>query len=138
MDKKRSTDNLVPAVLRLLRRLQRDASKKEGERQILNQFNRKVERVGGSHVFLDKLQVMYRYFVDPLTSKKKKALLGAALLYFIMPMDVVADIIPGLGWVDDGVAALFVWNLLKNELNRYERGLDPIKVNYKVTESEDA
>lgn len=128
MSRDQQSKNLVPAVLALLRHLQRDASTKAGERKIIQQFNRKVERVGGTPVFLEKLQVMHRYFIDPGTSKKKKTLIGAALLYFIMPLDVIADIVPGIGWIDDGVAALFVWNLMKYELNRYDRGREMVKV----------
>lgn len=118
----RPTDNLVPAVLNLLRHLQRDAATKKGERQIVKQFHHKMNRVGGAYVFVKKLEVMYQYFLDPHTSKTRKALIGAALLYFITPMDVIVDIIPGIGWLDDGVAALFVWNMLKNELSRFELG----------------
>lgn len=136
MKQSHGTNQLVPAVLELLRRLRRKATTEEGERDIIQHFNRKIARVGGVHVFLEKLQVMYHYFVDPLPSKKKKALIGAALLYFITPMDVIPDIIPGLGWIDDGVAALFVWNLLKNELERYEQKRQLQAAKYEVSETE--
>lgn len=116
-----STEHFVPAVLRLLQHLQRDASTPKGERTILQQFNKKIERVGGKHEFIEKLRLMYDYFIDPHTSRKQKVWIGAALLYFIMPMDVIVDVVPGLGWLDDGVAALFVWNLMRHEMNRYER-----------------
>jgi len=55
---------------------------------------------------LEKLLILYYCFEDPATPKKEKAIILAALGYFIMPFDAIPDLLPG-GWTDDlGVLAL--------------------------------
>lgn len=103
-------------IVQTLKRLKQRSLTKEGERTVLDEFNHKVERVGGIGAMIEKLKVMYQYFRDPHVSKAKKGLVGAALLYFILPTDVVADWIPVAGYLDDMTAALFVWRLLSKEL----------------------
>ncbi|MDR6225263.1 YkvA family protein [Desmospora profundinema] len=90
-----------------------------GRKRILDGFNRKVKRVGGIGQVVEKLKVLYYYFRDPETSRWKKALAGAALLYFIMPIDVIPDYLPVVGYVDDGAAVVIVWRVLSKELERF-------------------
>ncbi len=107
-------------VLRLLFSLRKKALTKNGTQQILNDFDQKVKKAGGIESVIHKLKVMYEYFRHPETSTVKKSLLGAALLYFLLPSDVVVDWIPVLGYTDDVTAALIVWNLLSKELEKFE------------------
>ncbi|MRG28759.1 YkvA family protein [Laceyella tengchongensis] len=97
------------------------AMTKEGSQTIVNEFNHKVERVGGIDAIIDKLKIMYQYFRDPEVHAAKKGLIGAALLYFIIPTDVVLDVLPAVGYVDDMTAVLLVWRLLSSELEAYKR-----------------
>lgn len=92
----------------------------KGKKRINQEFPRKIKTAKGIHGFVDKLKKLYRYFQDPLTSKAKKGLIGAALLYFIMPFDVVHDFIPLLGFIDDGVAIALIWSMVEKELKNYE------------------
>lgn len=55
---------------------------------------------------LEKLLILYYCFNDPATPKKEKTIILGALGYFVMPFDVIPDLLPG-GWTDDlGVLAL--------------------------------
>jgi uncharacterized membrane protein YkvA (DUF1232 family) len=47
----------------------------------------------------------YLALVDSETDTKHKAILGAALAYFVLPADIIPDVIVGVGFTDD-VAAL--------------------------------
>ncbi|MDA8351888.1 MAG: DUF1232 domain-containing protein [Firmicutes bacterium] len=112
--------NLNQKVERFLKPLKSQAVTPEGKRKILDEFNDKVRRVGGIERVIDKLKLLYHYFRDPETHRAKKALAGAALLYFILPADVIPDLLPGLGYVDDAAAVAMVWKFLSDELAHYE------------------
>jgi uncharacterized membrane protein YkvA (DUF1232 family) len=69
---------------------------------------------------LDKVQVMYRYFRDPGEPLKPKLLIGAALLYLIIPNDLVPDWLAVVGLSDDFAAITIIWKQLYDVLTKYE------------------
>ncbi|PTX58290.1 uncharacterized membrane protein YkvA (DUF1232 family) [Melghirimyces profundicolus] len=108
-------------VENFLEPLKKTAETPEGKRKIIDEFNDKVRRVGGIQQVIDKLKLLYRYFRDPGTHRAQKALAGAALLYFIIPTDVLPDFLPIAGYVDDAAAVAIIWKLLSRELERFAR-----------------
>jgi uncharacterized membrane protein YkvA (DUF1232 family) len=50
---------------------------------------------------------------------KSKALMGAALLYFVLPTDLTPDFIPGIGYIDDALVLATVWRLLQEKIDEY-------------------
>ena len=64
-------------------------------------FLPKLLRVAGRLPFADDLAAAYYAAMDPATPRKAKAVLFAALAYFVMPTDAVPDILVGLGFADD-------------------------------------
>jgi uncharacterized membrane protein YkvA (DUF1232 family) len=112
---------LYKKIVQLLLSLRGQALTPEGSQKILTSFDQKVARAGGIGLVVRKLKVMFEYFRHPKTSLTKKGLVGAALLYFILPTDVIVDVIPFVGYIDDMTAALFVWNLLSKELEKFEQ-----------------
>ncbi|HCN77560.1 MAG TPA: hypothetical protein DIT13_10260 [Verrucomicrobiales bacterium] len=42
-----------------------------------------------------------------------------ALLYVLNPLDVIPDVIPGLGYLDDATVVAFCLKLIERELERY-------------------
>ncbi|TCS95011.1 YkvA family protein [Hazenella coriacea] len=115
-----SKNKLLPRVLRVLGPLRKKSLTQEGSEKIVHGFNKKVKLVGGMTSFISKLRVCYNYFRSPNTSKVKKSFVGAALLYFIIPTDVIADWIPVVGYLDDLTATLFIWKILAKELEKFE------------------
>jgi len=61
----------------------------------------KILRVAGRIPFADDLAAAYYCALDPETPIKAKGVLFAALAYFIIPTDMVPDIIAGIGFTDD-------------------------------------
>lgn len=54
------------------------------------------------------------YLRDPKSDWKPKAALVAALVYILWPVDLIPDIAPVLGWLDDaGLTTLAVWYLIR-------------------------
>ncbi len=45
----------------------------------------------------------------------------AAIIYFLNPLDLTPDFIPGVGLIDDAVVLSFVVNSIKKELDRFLR-----------------
>ena len=76
-------------------RLRRD------EAQVRQGFWRKLARHAGKVPFLDEALAGYYCAVDRHTPLAAKAVLMAALAYFVLPGDLVPDLIPALGFTDD-------------------------------------
>lgn len=60
----------------------------------------------------DKVLFLLKRFNEN-SSPKDKALIIGALLYAILPVDIIPDVIPGLGLVDDAFAVVMVYNIVK-------------------------
>jgi uncharacterized membrane protein YkvA (DUF1232 family) len=56
--------------------------------------------------FAEDLVAAYYCALDPATPHRVRAVLLAALAYFVMPFDVVPDFIAGLGFTDDATVLL--------------------------------
>lgn len=68
-------------------------------------FLRKIARFGNV-VFLRDAVAMFFCLKDPETPRTVKALIVAALGYFIFPLDAIPDLAPVIGFLDDaGVIA---------------------------------
>ena|SRR3990167_1771975 len=61
----------------------------------------KLLRFAGKIPFADDLAAAYFCARDPLTPIKAKAVLFAAAAYFVMPVDLLPDVIAGIGFTDD-------------------------------------
>jgi len=61
----------------------------------------KFRRVARRVPFAEDLLAAYYVAVDPKTPRHVRAALFAALAYFVMPADMIPDIVVGLGYTDD-------------------------------------
>jgi uncharacterized membrane protein YkvA (DUF1232 family) len=50
---------------------------------------------------------------------KSLVLIVAALIYFVNPLDILPDTIPGVGFIDDAAVVAFVIRQLKVDLDKY-------------------
>ena len=67
-----------------------------------------------SRVVLDVMASAWRFFFDPNASIALKLLFLLSALYVLAPADVVPDVLPVIGWLDDlGVAGLAAAFLLR-------------------------
>lgn len=103
------------------------ANTSEGKTRIDRDFSTKVKTMRRNG-FVSQLKTLYQYFKDPNTSKAKKGLIGAGLLYFILPFDVVHDYLPVVGYIDDGVAIAYIWSKISKELENYRENTDIIDI----------
>lgn len=77
------------------RKFERDRAKVE------NNFWTKARRVLGRVPFMEDAVAAYYCARDPETPIQVKAILFGALAYFILPTDVVPDVLTAFGFVDD-------------------------------------
>ncbi len=45
----------------------------------------------------------------------------SALIYFVSPIDLFPDGIPGLGYVDDAAVIALVWNMVEDDVEEYKK-----------------
>lgn len=79
----------------------------------------KLERVGKKISFAKDILALVRYMRDPLVSWHRKAIVVAALIYFISPVDAIPDIAPLVGYLDDLGVITAVLKFLGHELIPY-------------------
>lgn len=84
----------------------------EGQQTIHEQFNKKLDKVEHGGPFIDHLKDFYHQFKENKRPGYKLALMGSALLYFIVPVDVIPDYIFPIGYLDDAVAVKIVLKAL--------------------------
>jgi len=73
---------------------------------------------------LKKVRVLYALFKDTVNGKYKLppanlAMIGGGLLYFILPMDLIPDFIPVIGYLDDLAVITTIMNSLNKEIREY-------------------
>lgn len=74
----------------------------DGGKQIIeDKFNEKIKSVGSAGKLVNDLKEMFYKFSSGIGTKKELVLFGAALLYFINPIDVLPDYIFPFGYLDD-------------------------------------
>lgn len=59
-----------------------------------------------------------RLAIDDRVSSKKKIIAGAILTYLILPIDIIPDFIPVIGYVDDLVLAVLGLNMILNDIDK--------------------
>ncbi|WP_028392582.1 helix-turn-helix domain-containing protein [Bacillus cihuensis] len=84
----------------------------EGKETILNSFEEKLQKVGSIGPFINHLKNMYEKFRMMKGTPGELVIIGSALLYFILSVDVIPDYIFPIGYLDDAIAVQLVTNAL--------------------------
>ena len=79
----------------------------------------KLEHSGRRISFAKDIMALYRYMKDPLVKWFRKAIVVAALIYFIVPIDTIPDITPLFGYLDDLGVITALLKYLGSELMGY-------------------
>jgi curved DNA-binding protein CbpA len=75
---------------------------------------------------LENVRELYALFKDSVKGDYKLhpaniAMIGGGLLYFILPVDLIPDFIPIVGYLDDLAVLTTIMNSLKGELKEYRQ-----------------
>ena len=79
----------------------------------------KLEKFGKKLSFARDLLALYQYMMDPAVSWHRKSIVVGALVYFIVPIDVIPDLAPLVGYLDDLGVVTAVLKFLGHELIPY-------------------
>ncbi|WP_251443935.1 YkvA family protein [Veillonella intestinalis] len=86
-----------------------------------SKFLRFASGIGKNVAFLRRACILFYCFRDPDTPKYVKAIIAGALGYLILPIDVISDRIPGLGWVDDAAVIALAFKVANRSIKPMHR-----------------
>ncbi|MBR1588503.1 MAG: DUF1232 domain-containing protein [Kiritimatiellae bacterium] len=87
---------------------------------------RNIENVSALAGLLDTIRTAYDLVSDAVTgrykgvSKSTLALLAGGLAYLALPIDLVPDIIPVVGWADDAAVLTWIFTRCADEFKKYK------------------
>ena len=84
-------------------------------------FWAKLKRVAGQVPFVEDIVAGYYCALDPATPMRVRGMLLAAIAYFILPFDLIPDIIAGLGFADDAALITAVLALVSSHITPVHR-----------------
>jgi uncharacterized membrane protein YkvA (DUF1232 family) len=76
-----------------------------------------------SKSWYDDFKLLYEMVTDKTytISGYTKVIIMGALAYVIMPVDIIPDFIPVIGWIDDVFVLSMTINSIKDEIENYKR-----------------
>lgn len=83
------------------------------------------------------LSYTIKYLGDPQVSFFKKAVIVGALIYVLLPIDLLPDPVLGFGFIDDGFVLLFALMRLLDQLDEYVKDKEGRKYYYSSHGSEE-
>ena len=94
---------------------------KRNEERVEDGFWPKVRRYAQRVPFLEEAVAAWFCARDPNTPSHVKAVVLAALAYFILPVDALPDFLPALGFIDDASMFWGVWQMLSGHVTEEHR-----------------
>jgi uncharacterized membrane protein YkvA (DUF1232 family) len=93
----------------------------ERERKVRSDFWAKLRRFAGQVPFVEDIVAGYYCALDTNTPLRVRAMLLAAIAYFILPFDFIPDIVVGLGFADDAALLTAVLALVSAHITDTHR-----------------
>lgn len=91
-----------------LKKYEQFAQTEEGKKLISNDFKEKLKRVDSVGPFIERVKKLYEMYRLEKGNASEMIMIGSALLYFIIPIDVIPDYIFPIGYLDDALAIKIV------------------------------
>lgn len=86
---------------------------------VATSFRQKIASLNRKLRFVTDAIALFRYMTDPDVHWSKKAVVVAALLYFIIPVDAIPDVAPIVGYLDDAGVLTAAVKFLGKQLKAY-------------------
>lgn len=107
----------IPMVENKLEEFSMQAQTQEGKTRVLTNFHEKLESVSSVGPLVDDMKELFAKFSEKKGTPRELAIIGSALLYFIVPIDVIPDYLFAVGYLDDAVAVKLTSSILKRNYN---------------------
>ena len=93
----------------------------EDPARVRKEFWKKLKRVAAKLPFVEDLLAAYYCAFDRQTPRHVQAALLGALAYFILPFDIVPDLMPVLGFTDDAAVLATALRMVANHIKPEHR-----------------
>lgn len=107
----------IDQVGKALKNYEQFSQTEEGKHLILNRFHEKLKNLDSIGPFIDQLTELHEIYLKKEAQPSKLLLIGSALIYFIMPVDVIPDYIFPIGYLDGAIAVKLVAKQLLQKKN---------------------
>ena len=104
-----------------LENYERYAKTTEGQRLIHDGFSTKLQQLDSTGPFIDQLKDMYHQFCKESITPQERAIIGSALLYFVLSTDIIPDYVFPIGYLDDAIAVELTKEKLTEIKNKSEK-----------------
>ena len=118
----------VPEVQQVIDRVLEHAHRAEGGGRTKEEAGRRhveeelLEKLRKAKVkFAADVRALYAFMRDPRAPVQGKAVAIGALLYFILPLDLIPDVLPVIGFADDAAVIAAAVGFLHTQLAAYRR-----------------
>ncbi len=102
-------------------RLMLPAVMHRNEQKVRKGFWKKLLKVAGRIPFSEEAGAAYYCVRDPATPVRVKAILLAALAYFVTPADLIPDVVAGFGFTDDATVLMAAMGLVSSHIKPTHR-----------------
>ncbi|HEY7749549.1 MAG TPA: YkvA family protein [Aestuariivirgaceae bacterium] len=102
----------------MARQSSRESSSFPDEQLVREGFWPKLNRSLSYLPFADKLAAAFYCATDDATPFKVRATLLGALAYFILPFDLIPDVVLGLGFTDDMAVLVTAFTMIRNNMTQ--------------------
>jgi uncharacterized membrane protein YkvA (DUF1232 family) len=89
--------------------------------RVREEFWPKMKAVAAKIPFAEDALAAYYCTMDRETPLRVRGTLLAALAYFIMPIDVLPDVLPALGFTDDAAVLMMAFQLISSHIKPEHR-----------------
>ena len=99
--------------------------KEEDLKNVLENEHKLYEKIKGTQLenVLEDIKAMYELLKNPMEEWKSKIVAVATLAYVIAPVDVIPDLMPALGFVDDVGFVMLAMASLGSAIQKYKKVL---------------
>lgn len=110
------------------------ANDKERTRDLIDEAIKKASKEKGKKGPIDetweKIQLLFGLLKDWASGDYRDIPIGSiiaiiiAVLYFVSPVDLIPDIIPGAGYIDDVAVLAIVFKQISSDIEKYKNWLE--------------
>ena len=104
-------------------------------KKVKNGFWRTAKRAARSVPFMDEVVAAYYCALDSRTPLRVRMTLMAALAYFVLPFDIVPDMLVGIGFTDDIAVLMSALTAVRIHITPAHRAAAQRSLNSELNES---
>ncbi|WP_042224783.1 DUF1232 domain-containing protein [Oceanobacillus manasiensis] len=109
------SDFSIDLLEKQLKNHRQHAITEEGQDTIREKFKSKIKSIGAAGPFIQQLEKMYDQFTSGNVTIKHQLVMGGALLYFVLTVDLIPDYLFPIGYIDDAIAVQLSMSMLSKQ-----------------------